>query len=100
MQICLRKIREAYENTFQDENGNLPEQISSSALNTWLFNEDTIRQVLHIVMRDGLKIDYGQKLGKTIIFAKIMIMRKKFWKCLISNILISLRIMVDSRLPK
>ena len=62
--------KEAYENTFQDENGNLPEQISSSALNTWLFNEDTIRQVLHIVMRDGLKIDYGQKLGKTIIFAK------------------------------
>lgn len=62
--------KEAYENAFQDENGNLPEQISSSALNTWLFNEDTIRQVLHIVMRDGLKIDYGQKLGKTIIFAK------------------------------
>ena len=62
--------REAYENTFQDENGNLPEQISSSALNIRVFNEDTIRQVLHIVMRDGLKIDYGQKLGKTIIFAK------------------------------
>ena len=31
---------------------------------------DTIRQVLHIVMTEGIKIDYGQKLGKTIIFAK------------------------------
>lgn len=62
--------KEAYENTFEDENGELPEAIGSSALNTWIFNEDTIRQVLNILMRDGIKIDYGQKLGKTIIFAK------------------------------
>ena len=62
--------REAYENTFTDENGELPEKIASSALNEWVFNEDTIRQVLHVLMTEGLKIDYGQKLGKTIIFAK------------------------------
>lgn len=62
--------REAYENTFEDENGELPEKISSSALNEWVFNEDTIREVLHILMTNGLKIDYGEKLGKTIIFAK------------------------------
>ncbi len=62
--------REAYENTFEDENGELPESIASSALNEWVFNEDTIRQVLHVLMQDGLRIDYGEKLGKTIIFAK------------------------------
>ena len=62
--------KEAYENTFEDENGDLPESISSSALNEWIFNEDTIREVLHILMEHGLKIDYGAKLGKTIIFAK------------------------------
>ncbi len=62
--------KETYEDTFQDENGKLPEAICSSALNTWIFNDDTIRQVLHILMTDGMKIDYGQKLGKTIIFAK------------------------------
>ena len=62
--------REAYENTFEDENGELPEKISSSALNKWVFNEDTIREVLHILMTNGLKIDYGEKLGKTIIFAR------------------------------
>ena len=60
----------AYEETFESENGKLPEKIDSSALNTWVFNEDTIRQVIHVLMRDGLKIDYGQKIGKTIIFAK------------------------------
>ena len=59
-----------YEDTFENEDGNLPEKIESSAINTWVFNEDTIRQVLHIVMRDGLKIQYGEKIGKTIIFAK------------------------------
>ena len=59
-----------YENTFEDENGELPDKIGSSALNEWIFNEDTIKEVLHIVMTNGLKIDYGQKLGKTIIFAK------------------------------
>ncbi len=59
-----------YEGTFGMEDGEIPESISSSALNTWIFNEDTISQVLHTVMTDGLKIDYGQKIGKTIIFAK------------------------------
>ena len=62
--------KEAYEETFEDENGELPEAIGSSALNTWIFNEDTIKQVLSILMTDGIKIDYGQKLGKTINFAK------------------------------
>ena len=59
-----------YEATFTDENGELPERIESSALNEWLFNEDTIRLALDLLMANGLKIDYGEKLGKTIIFAK------------------------------
>ena len=62
--------KEEYEEKFIDENDELPEKIMSSALNEWVFNIDTIRQVLHIVMTEGIKIDYGQKLGKTIIFAK------------------------------
>ncbi|MCI8327450.1 MAG: DEAD/DEAH box helicase family protein [Lachnospiraceae bacterium] len=62
--------KEAYESTFEDESGEIPKTIHSSALNTWIFNEDTIRQVLNILMTEGIKIDYGQKLGKTIIFAK------------------------------
>ncbi len=61
--------RERYEATFAQD-GALPESIAASALNEWIFNEDTIRQVLHIVMENGLKIDYGEKLGKTILFAK------------------------------
>ena len=62
--------KEVYEATFEDENGELPEKISSSALNSWLFNEDTIKKVLHILMTKGTRINYGETLGKTIIFAK------------------------------
>lgn len=62
--------KQIYEDTFQDEDGEIPDAISSAALNEWIFNEDTIRQVLHIVLEKGLKIEYGNKIGKTIIFAK------------------------------
>ena len=62
--------KQAYEDTFEDENGELPDSIASSALNEWIFNEDTIRQVLNTLMTHGLTIDYGSRLGKTIIFAK------------------------------
>lgn len=62
--------KEIYEDTFKDEEVEFPKIISSSALNTWIFNEDTIRKALHILMTDGLKVGYGENLGKTIIFAK------------------------------
>lgn len=62
--------KEAYEETFEDEHGDLPESIGASALNTWIFNEDTIKKVLNILMTEGIKIEYGQKIGKTIIFAR------------------------------
>lgn len=62
--------KEEYENLFEDEDGEVPEKINSAALNEWIFNRDTIRQVLNVLMTDGIKIDYGEKVGKTIIFAK------------------------------
>ncbi len=61
--------KEEYEDTFAKD-GEMPESIGSSALNEWIFNEDTIREVLHVLMSQGLRIDYGEKIGKTIIFAK------------------------------
>lgn len=60
----------AYEDTFADVDGELPDSIAASAMNERIFNADTIRQVLHTLMTHGLKVDYGQKIGKTIIFAK------------------------------
>lgn len=67
--LCEEEKR-AYEATFSDEFGEMPDSISASAINERIFNEDTIRNVLSVLMEKGLKIDYGNKIGKTIIFAK------------------------------
>lgn len=61
--------KEAYEATFTHD-GEMPESIGSAALNEWIFNEDTIKEVLNVLITNGIRIDYGQKIGKTIIFAK------------------------------
>ncbi|MBI1921096.1 MAG: DEAD/DEAH box helicase family protein [Geobacter sp.] len=60
-----------YEEMFWDEEaGGMPEQIESSALNNWLFNKDTVDKVLEHLMRYGVMVAGGDRLGKTIIFAK------------------------------
>lgn len=51
------------------ENGP-PDEVDASAINDWLFNTDTIDKMLEQLMRDGQKVDDGETLGKTIIFAK------------------------------
>lgn len=45
-------------------------EVGANALNTWLFNEDTVDKVLKHLMTHGLKVAEGDRLGKTIIFAK------------------------------
>lgn len=61
--------KEEYENIFEEEEI-MPEEISSSAINSWLFNRDTIKLVIETLMSKGLKVEGGDKLGKTIIFAR------------------------------
>lgn len=53
-----------------DEDGNVPDRIESAELNKWLFNQDTVDKVLEHLMRKGIKVAGGDRLGKTIIFAK------------------------------
>jgi type I restriction enzyme, R subunit len=53
-----------------DEDGNVPRTVEPEALNRWLFNKDTVDKVLEHVMTRGMKVADGDRLGKTIIFAK------------------------------
>ncbi len=53
-----------------DEEGNVPERVEAEAVNRWLFNKDTVDKVLEHLMTRGLKVAGGDRLGKTIIFAK------------------------------
>jgi len=53
-----------------DEEDERPDRVEAEAVNKWLFNKDTVDKVLEHVMTRGLKVAGGDRLGKTIIFAK------------------------------
>jgi type I restriction enzyme R subunit len=48
----------------------MPGAVDAPALNNWLFNADTVDRVLTHLMSEGLKVEDGDRIGKTIIFAK------------------------------
>ncbi len=62
--------KEAWDATEWDEDGNVPRRVEAAAVNKWLFNEDTVDKVLQHLMTHGIKVAGGDRLGKTIIFAK------------------------------
>ncbi|MFQ6614340.1 MAG: DEAD/DEAH box helicase family protein, partial [Fidelibacterota bacterium] len=52
-----------------EEHG-MPTYVNAAAVNNWLFNEDTVDLVLKYIMENGHKVDGGDRLAKTIIFAR------------------------------
>ncbi|MCO6184833.1 DEAD/DEAH box helicase family protein [Rhizobium sp. L1K21] len=55
---------------WDEEDGDPPDRVDAEAVNKWLFNADTVDKVLAHVMTEGLKVAGGDRIGKTIIFAK------------------------------
>ena len=53
-----------------NEDGTTPDEVSAEELNKWLFNIDTVDKVLEVLMTKGQRVAGGDRLGKTIIFAK------------------------------
>jgi type I restriction enzyme R subunit len=58
------------ETDWGDETGEVPDRVEAPAVNKWLFNKDTVDKVLELLMTRGLKVAGGDRLGKTILFAK------------------------------
>ena len=52
-----------------DEDGP-PDEVDAAAVNKWLFNADTVDKVLLELMTNGRKVAGGDRLGKTIVFAR------------------------------
>ena len=52
------------------EPGTLPDRVNAAAINSWLFNKDTVDKVLQHLMERGHKVEGGDRLAKTIIFAR------------------------------
>jgi type I restriction enzyme R subunit len=53
-----------------NEDGGVPDRVNAEAVNRWLFNADTVDKVLEHLMTGGHKVAGGDRLGKTILFAK------------------------------
>ena len=53
-----------------DDTGVVPDKVEAGALNAWLFNDDTVDKVLEHLMTKGIRVAGGDRIGKTIIFAK------------------------------
>ena len=47
-----------------------PREVDPESVNRWLFNIDTVDKALEFLMTRGEKVAAGDRLGKTIIFAK------------------------------
>ncbi len=62
--------KEKWDELEWDEEGGTPQRVESEAVNKWLFNEDTVDKVLAHLMTRGQKVAGGDRLGKTIVFAK------------------------------
>ena len=54
----------------EEDDGTLPDRVNASAVNSWLFNTDTVDKALQHVMEHGHTVDGGDRLAKTIIFAR------------------------------
>jgi len=62
--------KERWDELDWDEEGNTPTEVNAEAVNKWFFNEDTVDKVLATLMTHGQKVAGGDRLGKTIVFAK------------------------------
>lgn len=61
--------KERYEDDFI-EDGLMPDCIPSAQLNKFVFNETTVDTVLQDLMERGIRVEGGDRLGETIIFAQ------------------------------
>jgi type I restriction enzyme R subunit len=64
-----KEEQDLWESTDWGEDGQ-PDRVNAGAINNWLFNKDTADKVLQHLMEHGHKVEGGDRLAKTIIFAR------------------------------
>ncbi|MDJ0391080.1 DEAD/DEAH box helicase family protein [Roseomonas sp. E05] len=62
--------KERWDEMEWEEEDGPPDRVEAEAVNQWLFNQDTVDKVLQHLMTHGQKVEGGDRIGKTIIFAK------------------------------
>ena len=64
-----KEEKEEYEKTFLTPEGELPTELSGADFFKKIYNDNTVDLVLQTLMNEGLKVNGGDLIGKTIIFA-------------------------------
>ncbi|MGW6534821.1 DEAD/DEAH box helicase family protein [Streptomyces sp. NPDC055011] len=52
------------------EDGDVPDAVGRHEMNKFLFNADTVDKMLEVLVTQGHRVEGGDRLGKTIVFAK------------------------------
>ncbi|HKO46491.1 MAG TPA: DEAD/DEAH box helicase family protein, partial [Polyangiaceae bacterium] len=58
------------EQEWSEDGAEAPDRVEGAAVNKWLFNQDTVDKVLEYLMTRGQQVEGGDRIGKTIVFAK------------------------------
>lgn len=62
--------KERWDELDWDEDDPTRAEVTADEVNRFLFNEDTIDKMLQTVMTYGYRVEGGERLGKTIVFAR------------------------------
>ncbi|MES2356062.1 MAG: DEAD/DEAH box helicase family protein [Pseudomonadota bacterium] len=62
--------KEQWDTLDWEDEDEVPNRVEAEAINNWLFNKDTVDKVLAHLMTRGISVAGGDRLGKTILFAK------------------------------
>lgn len=62
--------RDLWDEIDWNEDGIVPTRVDAAEVNKWLFNKDTVDKVLKHLMTRGHRVNSGDDIAKTIIFAK------------------------------
>ncbi|WP_282693971.1 DEAD/DEAH box helicase family protein [Streptomyces sp. CC208A] len=52
------------------EDGDVPDAVGRHEMNKFLFNADTVDKMLEVLVTQGHRVEGGDRLGKTIVFAR------------------------------
>ena len=62
--------REQWDEREWNAEGEVPDEVNAAEINAWVFNRDTVEKVLEMLMQKGQRVAGGDRLAKTIIFAR------------------------------
>ncbi|WP_336650537.1 DEAD/DEAH box helicase family protein [Kocuria rosea] len=61
--------RAAWDETEWNDDGEIPDEVSAGEINRRLFNADTVDKVLQVLTERGHRVEGGDRIAKTIVFA-------------------------------